>query len=176
MKAEANRKSFYQGAMQQGTMLGIVWSIMFLLLFIGTDDLLMLFTSMTLFMGSPVIAALLAIKYRRTECNNTMSYMQAWGFTFYMYIFASIFCAFITFLYFKFVDGGAFFQSIQKMLTESMNTPGLPEAMKQQFQMTMEEFSRTTPIGFTWTILNSCISNSCFLPFLIAIFVRKNNK
>ena len=162
MKATESRKGFYQGAMRQGTILGIAWSIMFLLLFMGTSNILLLLTSMLLYMGSPAIAALLAIKYRKSECNNAMTYMQAWGFVFYMYIFASIFNAFVMFLYFKFID--------------SISTPGLPEVMKQQLQSTTEMISNISPTDFTWTILNGNISNACFLPFLIAIFVRKTAK
>lgn len=176
MKATESRKGFYQGAMRQGTILGIAWSIMFLLLFMGTSNILLLLTSMLLYMGSPAIAALLAIKYRKSECNNAMTYMQAWGFVFYMYIFASIFNAFVMFLYFKFIDGGAFFGSIQQMIADSINTPGLPEVMKQQLQSTTEMISNISPTDFTWTILNGNISNACFLPFLIAIFVRKTAK
>lgn len=176
METAENRKSFYQGAMQQGTILGVAWSMIFILIFVGTNSIPMLFTSMLIYMSSPVIAGVLATRYRKTEYNNTMSYMQAWGFVFYMYIFASIFSAFVIFAYLKWVDNGAFFHTIQQMLTESMNTPGLPESIKLQFEATSNEISRTTPIDFTWIILNSSISNACFLPFIIAIFVRKNNK
>ena len=176
METNNSRSGFYQGALKQGTILGVIWSAMFILLFTGTTNIFALLISMAIYFGSPAIAAMLAIKHRRKEFNNTMTYMQAWGFTFYMYLAASLFNTLVLFLYFKFVDGGAFFQTIQQMLVQSMNTPGMPQVMQQQLAQTLELISNTSTNDFIWSILSGSISNTCILPLLIAIFVRKNPK
>ena len=57
-----------------------------------------------------------------------------------------------------------------------MNTPGIPLVMQQQLAQTSELISNTSTNDFIWSILSGSISNTCILPLLIAIFVRKNPK
>ena len=115
MNTQTN-KEFYQNAMRNGTILGAVWSIMYLLLFAGTTNMLSIFTCLILYFTSPFIAAKLAIKFRRNECENRMGYMQAWTFVFYMYICATLLSALVSYIYFRFFDEGAFFMSLQNKI------------------------------------------------------------
>ena len=120
-------KEFYQGAMRCGTALGAVWSIMYLLLFAGATSMLSISLCLTLYIASPFIAARYAAGYRRKECDNAMSYLQAWIFLLYMYICATLLSALVIYIYFSYIDGGAFFMTLQKMLDESMKIAGTDE-------------------------------------------------
>lgn len=162
--------------MYYGTMLGIIWSIMYVLMFIGLKSPVLLLTCIALFIGSPFFAASFAKKYRRNECGNCMRYMQAFTFLYWMYICASLLSTLAMFLYFRFIDNGMFFATMQEILTASMNLPGIDETYRQQAEQALQIIRETTTSEFTWQILGNNIVNSSILPFIIAIFVRRNNK
>ena len=175
MDARIN-KDFYQGAMYSGTMLGAVWSIMYLLLFTGTTNLFSILISLSLYFASPFIAAQSAIRYRRKECDNTMSYIQAWIFVLYMYICATLLSTFITYIYFAFFDDGTFIMTLQKMLEESMKIAGTDELLIQQIEQTKNIIEKTTTNDFVWQMMNNNLLNTTILPMIIAIFVKRKDK
>ena len=176
MERQSNNRGFYHSAMYYGTMLGIIWSIMYVLMFIGLKSPVLLLTCIALFIGSPFFAASFAKKYRRNECGNCMRYMQAFTFLYWMYICASLLSTLAMFLYFRFIDNGMFFATMQEILTASMNLPGIDETYRQQAEQALQIIRETTTSEFTWQILGNNILNSSILPFIIAIFVRRNNK
>ena len=69
-----------------------------------------------------------------------------------------------------------FFATMQEILTASMNLPGIDETYRQQAEQALQIIRETTTSEFTWQILGNNILNSSILPFIIAIFVRRNNK
>lgn len=166
-------KEFYQGAMYNGTILGAVWSIMYIMLFTGITNMLSLLLVTTLYIASPFIAAKLAIKYRRKECNNTMSYIQAWSFLLYMYICATLLSALVAYAYFAFLDGGAFFISLQNILEETKQIAGTDELLIQQIEQTTNIIDQTTTSDFVWQIMNNNLFNSSILPLVIAAFIKR---
>lgn len=175
MTGESNKRGFYQGAMYYGTILGAMWSVMYILMFIGVSNPLLLLGCMGLFVGSPFFAAMLARKYRREECCDMMKYMQAWGFIYCMYICASLLSALVIYLYLNYVDNGMFFAAIQEMLKISLELPGVDDVLRQQINETSKMIADTTASDFVWQIMSNNILNASVLPFIIAIFVRRNN-
>ena len=176
MEVQSSNRGFYHSAMYYGTMLGIIWSIMYVLMFIGLKSPVLLLTCIALFIGSPFFAASFAKKYRRSECGNCIRYMQAFTFLYWMYICACLLSALVMFLYFRFIDNGMFFATIQEVLTASMNFPGIDEAYRQQAELSLQTIQNSTTSEFVWYILGNNIFNASILPFIIAIFVRRNNK
>lgn len=166
-------KEFYQSAMQKGTMLGVVWSIMYLLLFAGTANMFAISLCLTLYMASPFIAARLAIKYRREECNNQISYLQALIFLIYMYICATLLTTFVTYIYFAFIDGGTFFMTLQNMLEEVARTAGTDELLAQQIEQTNKIIEQTTTNNLVWQVMNNNLISSTIMPIIIAVFVKR---
>lgn len=169
-----NNREFYQKAMYCGTILGGVWSVMYLLLFAGTASMPALMVCMSLFFASPAIAVMLAVNYRKKECNDSMGYMQAWVFLFYMYICASMLSALVTFIYFRFLDNGIFFMTLQGMIEESMRLPGADAALTEQLRSALETLEQTTATDFVWQLMSNNFLSATFTPLILAIFVRKN--
>ena len=169
-------KEFYQEAMRYGTTLGAVWSVTYLLLFVGVTNTTATFLFSLFYMASPFIAANLAIKYRKKECDNTMSYMQAWVFVWYMYICATLLSTLVAYIYFAFIDGGTFFASLQNILEESKNLLADDELLTQQMEQTINLIGQTTTNTFVWNIMSTSLFNSTFIPLVIALFVKRKNK
>lgn len=176
MNTPINQKEFYQGAMFCGTLLGGVWSLMYLLLFAGTTNTIALLLCMVLFFSSPIMAIRIANAYRKKACNDTMTYLQAWNFTFYMYICATLLSTLISFIYFRFFDGGEFFMTIQTLLEETMRVADTDQALTQQIEQTKNIIEQTTTSSFVWQIMSNNLTNSIILPLIIAIFVKKSPK
>ncbi len=169
-------KEFYQGAMYNGTILGAVWSVMYLMLFIGATNAMSLLLVTAIYFASPFIAAKYAIKYRRKECNDTMTYVQAWSFVLYMYICATLLSALIAYAYFVFIDNGAFFATLQSMLEETKNIASTDEMLAQQIEQTIEIIEQTTTNSFVWQIMNNNFFNTTILPPVIALFVKRKEQ
>lgn len=167
------RKEFYQAAMYNGTLLGAVWSVMYLLLFIGTDNIISMMLCMALFVSSPFIAANLAIKHRRKEWNNTMGYLQAWIFVFYMYVCATLLSALVSYIYLTFIDGGAMFMTLQKILDESLKLAGTDALLAQQIEQTKNIIEQTTTGDFVWQLMSRNFFDATIMPLIIALFVKR---
>ncbi len=170
-----NNKDFYQGALYNGTLLGAVWSIMYLLLFAATTSIPAMFLCMILFFASPFIAAKFAIRYRKKELDNTMTYMQAWIFMFYMYISATLLSALVSYIYFRFIDGGTFFMTLNTILDESMKVAGTDGQLLQQVEQTKAIIDKTSTSDFVWQLMNNNLMNATIMPLVIALFVKKKN-
>ena len=169
-------KEFYQGAMYNGTILGAVWSITYLMLFTGITNMLSLLLVTALYIASPFIAAKLAIKYRRKECNNAMNYIQAWSFLLYMYICATLLSALIAYAYFAFLDEGTFFMTLQSILEETKQIAGTDEMLLQQIEQTSNIIDQTTTSDFVWQIMNNNFFNTTIMPLVIAVFVKRKEQ
>jgi hypothetical protein len=176
MTGQNNNTALYHNAMRYGTLLGAIWSIMYILMFIGVGNTLLSICFIILFIGSPFIAAALANRYKKKECNGCLKYMQAWVFTYCMYICASILSAVVMLIYLKYIDNGMFFSSIQEILEEFIKIPGLDTATIQQLEAASTIITNTTTNDFVWEQLSNNILSASLLPFIIAIFVRSNKK
>ena len=105
-----------------------------------------------------------------------MGYLQAWIFLLYMYICATLLSALVIYIYFSYIDGGAFFMTLQKMLDESMKIAGTDELMIKQIEQTKNLIENTTTSDFVWQLMNNNLLSTTILPAIIAFFVKRNNK
>lgn len=174
MDIQTRRKEFYQAAMRNGTLLGALWSVIYLLLFVGTSNIACMLLCLALFFSSPFVAARLAATYRRKELNDTMPYLMAMIFLFYMYICATLLSTLVSYIYLSFFDGGIFFATLQGMLEESASIAGTDAQLAQQIEQTISIIENTTTNDLVWQLMNNNLMNATILPLIIAIFVKKN--
>ena len=172
---QAQSKEFYQSAMQCGTFLGIFWAIMYILLFKFPTDPILSTLSMAMMVSSPFVACSFAINYRKKECDNQIKYPQAWTFLFCMYICATLFSTLTNYIFLNIIDQGDFLINYNHILTETINTPGIDEITKLQFEKMQDMLLKLTASDIVWQILNSNIFCSLILPPIIALFVRKTS-
>ena len=168
---EETRKNFHQSAMRNGTILGAVWSIMYLLLFAGTTNMLALTLCMILYVASPFIAGGMAIKFRRNACNDRIGYLPAFSHLLYTYICATLLSTLAVYIYFAFFDNGAFFSTIYGMFDEIGKVAD--DALAQQIDQTRKIIDNTTTSSITWQLMNNNFVNTAIMPLVIAIFVKK---
>ena len=170
---QTDTKGFYQSAMQYGTYLGIYWAVMYILLFRSLYNPMLSTIAVAMVFTSPLLAYRFTIGYRKKECGDQIKYPQAWTFLFCMYICATLFSALTNYIFFNFMDQGAFLMEFNDILSQLIATPDIDSATKAQFEGVQDMLSQTTVNGIMWQLLNNNIFNPLILPPIIALFARK---
>ena len=168
-------KEFYQDAMKYGTYLGIIWAIMYIMLFNSVNNNVLSLATAGLFIASPFIARSFAVRYRKTQCGNYINFSLAWKFIFCMYICATLLSAATNYIYLNYIDKGEFLLQIQEQLSQAEQTEGIDAATLEQLHTTKELFSQFTTGNLTWEFLRTNIYCCMVLPPIIAFFVKKKN-
>ena len=168
--------AFYQRAMRYGTYLGIIWAIMYIMVFNSLRTPFLGTVASILFISSPFIAKRFATRYRDEEYENGMAFPQAWTFLFCTYLFATLLSTFTNYIYLGFIDHGAFQMDAINIYTEVLKTPGIDEVAKEQIKAIQEMISQMSVRSMTISLMNSNIFSSLVLPPVIALFVRKKQQ
>lgn len=149
---------------------------MYIMLFNGVTNPILLLIAMALFFASPFIAGRLAIRYRKEELENSFTFSQAFKFLFIMYVCATLLSAATNYIYFNYIDNGSFLSQIDIIMSEAAKMQGNDAATLEQLNATRELFSKLSTSSITWEFLRNNISSCIFLPPIIALFVKKNNQ
>ena len=174
MAENIDKKGFYQSAMYHGTLLGVVWCVMYVMLIAGSSNLMMLLISSSLGIASPFIAAYFAKKYRREVCGNIIPYPRALLYLIIMYLCATLLSTVILFIYINYIDDGSFMNILHESIAILQDTPEVDKYTAALLEEISVMFQKMGPSDFVWQIMDGNISNSIILPLIIAIFVRKN--
>ncbi len=176
MSEKDDNKILATYAMQSGTYLGLLWCAMYASFLGGFTNTIYTLCFFALYIASPFYAAYLTKNYRRQQCDNIISFSQAWIFLFIMYVCASLLSALAQFIYFRFFDNGYFIQTIQQML-ETLNAyPETTGDMNREIGNAINMFSKLSNKDIVFNFLSSNIMNAIILPTIIALFVKRNHQ
>lgn len=159
--------------MQNGTLLGLLWCIMYASFILGLTNIFFAFMFLAMNFLSPFYAGYLAKKFRKEYNNNTLSFSQAFTFLFIMYICASLLSAVVQFVYFQFFDDGYFVQTIQQLISILNEDPQTANSMTAELNTALETLNVLSAKELVINFLSSNITNAIFLAPIIALFVRK---
>ena len=111
------KPTLQESAMRYGTLMGIFWTLKFVLFPAGMSMpvLLMAFFLLTLIV--PVAGFFFVRQYRDRECEGVLNFSRAFLFTSFMYMFAALFTAVAHYIYFRYIDHGMIIATYQDMLT-----------------------------------------------------------
>ena len=112
------RKQTNAFAMYYGLVFGIIWCILFFML-VSPQEVLRTLAGL-LFFSVPFIGFFIARHFRKTVKNDgEINYWRGFWFSLLMYIYASAILALFAYLYFRFLDNGAFVVSHVKVLSRA---------------------------------------------------------
>ena len=164
-------------AMRYGTLMGIFWVFKFMLFPMGMHHpvLLMAFFLLTLIV--PVVGFFFARQYRDRECEGTISFSKAFGFTCFMYLFATIFTAMAHYIYFRYLDNGLIISTYQDMLNqmEGMAVGSMKDSIGQ-FQQALDIISMLSPLEIALQLISQNIFYCSLLAIPTALIVKRNKK
>lgn len=171
------KPTLQESAMRYGTLMGIFWTLKFVLFpaGMGMPVLLMAFFLLTLIV--PVAGFFFVRQYRDRECEGVLNFSRAFLFTSFMYMFAALFTAVAHYIYFRYIDHGMIIATYQDMLTtmDQVATDGMKESI-DQFQQALDTIATLSPLEITVQLLTQNIFNCTMLAIPTALLVMRKKK
>ena len=165
----AENKGYMQYAMLFGTYLGGYWILKFILFPLGLTIPFLSFLFVGLTLCVPFMGYYYVRMYRNTVCSGSISFLHAWIFTVFMYMFAALLTAVAHYIYFRFID---------QSQIDILNKSGVPdiEAYTNMFQETLETVKSLTPIDITMQLVSWNVFCGSLLALPTALFVMRRKK
>lgn len=171
------KPTLQESAMRYGTLMGIFWTLKFVLFPAGMSMpvLLMAFFLLTLIV--PVAGFFFVRQYRDRECEGVLQFSRAFLFTSFMYMFAALFTAVAHYIYFRYIDHGMIIATYQDMLStmDQVATDGMKESI-DQFQQALDAIATLSPLEITVQLLTQNIFNCTMLAIPTALLVMRKKK
>lgn len=164
-------------AMLFGTYMGGYWILKFILFPLGLSVPFLLFLFMILTLCVPFMGYYYARMYRNHACGGSISFLHAWVFTVFMYMFAALLAAVAHYIYFHFIDHGYVINTYETMIDTlaQSNMPGM-DTYIATCREALETARLVTPIDITLQIISWDVFWGSILAFPTALFVMKRKK
>ena len=171
------RKNFQEAAMRYGTVMGIFWTLKFVLFPMGMQSPLLLMAFFLLTLIVPVAGFFLVRQYRDRECGGVLNFSRAFLFTSFMYLFAALFATIAHYVYFRYIDGGLIVNTYQDMLTqmEAIATADM-KASLDQFQQALDIIAALSPLEISIQLITQNVFYCTLIALPTALLVKRNPK
>lgn len=170
-------RSLQEHAMRFGTAMGLFWIFKFIFLPLGfkVPFLQLLFIILTCFV--PILGYRYARTFREKYCGGEISFIRAYAFIMFMYIFAAMLTSAGHFIYFNFIDNGFITGTYISQLEELKNsvTGDLAISVDQLIE-TFDRIAEMSPIQLTMQLVFQNIFYGSLLALPTALFVMKRKK
>jgi hypothetical protein len=172
-----NKNYLQKYAMHFGTYMGAYWVLKFILFPLGLTIPFLLFLFIGLTLGVPFMGYYYARMYRNKICGGEISFVQAWIFTVFMYMFAALLTAMAHFIYFRFIDQGFIINTYTALLDNALQAgvPGMGTYIGQ-FKEAMEVARSLSPIDITLQLLSQNVFYGSILAIPTALIVMNKKK
>lgn len=169
------RKNFQEAAMRYGTVMGIFWTLKFVLFPMGMQSPLLLMAFFLLTLIVPVAGFFLVRQYRDRECGGVLSFSRAFLFTSFMYLFAALFATIAHYVYFRYIDGGLIVNTYQDMITqmEAIATADM-KASLDQFQQALDIIASLSPLEISIQLITQNVFYCTLIALPTALLVKRN--
>ena len=161
--------------MRYGTLMGIFWTLKFVLFPMGMQSPLLLMAFFLLTLIVPVAGFFLVRQYRDRECGGVLSFSRAFLFTSFMYLFAALFATIAHYVYFRYIDGGLIVNTYQDMLTqmEAIATADM-KASLDQFQQALDIIAALSPLEISIQLITQNVFYCTLIALPTALLVKRN--
>ena len=161
--------------MRYGTVMGIFWTLKFVLFPMGMQSPLLLMAFFLLTLTVPVAGFFLVRQYRDRECGGVLSFSRAFLFTSFMYLFAALFATIAHYVYFRYIDGGLIVNTYQDMLTqmEAIATADM-KASLDQFQQALDIIASLSPLEISIQLITQNVFYCTLIALPTALLVKRN--
>lgn len=171
------KRNFQEDAMRYGTIMGIFWTLKFVLFPLGMQSPLLLMAFFLLTLAVPVVGYFLVRQYRDRDCGGVLSYSRAFLFTAFMYMFAALFVTIAHYIYFRYLDHRLIVNTYQDMLNQmdAMATTDL-KASLDQFQQAVDIISALSPLEICIQLITQNIFYCTLIALPTALLVMRKPK
>ena len=172
-----NRGYMQRYAMLFGTYMGGFWILKFILFPVGLSVSFFFFFFFGVLFCVPFMGYYYARMYRNQVCGGGISFLHAWVFTVFMYMFAALLAAVAHYIYFRFIDHGYVINTCETMVDTlaQSNMPGM-DSYIATYQEALETARLLSPIDITLQMISSNVFWGSILAFPTALFVMRRKK
>lgn len=169
-----NKGYLQRYAMLFGTYLGGFWILKFILFPLGLNVPFLFFLFAGLTLCVPFMAYYYVRLYRNHVCGGTISFLHAWIFTVFMYMFAALLTAAAHYIYFRYIDQGFVLNTYEGMLNglEREALPGM-DIYIEQLKSSLSVIRTLTPIEITMQLMSQNVFYGSLFAIPTALFVMK---
>lgn len=163
--------------MRYGTLMGIFWTLKFVLFPLGMHAPLLLMAFFLLTLIVPVAGYFLVRQYRDRECGGVLSFSRAFLFTAFMYLFAALFVTIAHYIYFRYMDNGLIVGTYQEMLNQ-MNAvaTGDMKASFDQFQQALDIIAALSPLEISIQLITQNVFYCTLIALPTALLIMRKPK
>lgn len=167
-------------SMYYGTIMGIFWILKFMLIPQMFNQTFNAVIFLLLTIAVPFIGYYLGKQYRNKYCpQQKISFFQAWIFCILMYLFAALLVSVAHYIYFRYIDQGALFDSYYQLLETTVQIN--PEFANEFtiYKETLSKIQQLKPIELTIQLISNNLFYGMFfaLPtaFILSLKKKKEN-
>ena len=170
--------NFQQDAMRYGTIMGIFWTLKFILFPLGMTSPLLLMAFFLLTLIVPVVGFFMTRRYRDCECGGVLNFPQAFLFTTFMYLFATLFVTMAHYIYFRYMDDGFIVSTYQDILTQmtALATTDELKTSLDQFQQALDIIAALSPLEISVQLIIQDIFYCTIIALPTALLVKRHPK
>lgn len=160
---EENNSQLLEYTMRAGLLLGIFWSLKYLLTIFGMNNPIINSIGTLLSLGTPVLLFYFLVKYNREWLDDKMRYGQGVRFSILLFFFASILEAMVVFVHVRWIDT-AFIANLFGNLIEMAETLALSKTLTAQLA------EQPLPDPFSYTFSNVIMAD-VFLGLVLSLLI-----
>ena len=174
-----NTKRPFESAMRDGTILGCLWTVTFVLftimmqMLVKGEGLLLPFVVLATTLMSPFVAYKLTAKHRDGERGGTITFSQAWTHIIIMYLCAILLSAIVQYIYYTFIDPNSF-ANLAEAFTVFASSNGLDSTSTGMLTEMFNELARTSTGEMILSIMTGHTSRSVIMAAILALIVKRN--
>lgn len=171
------KRTFQEDAMRYGTLMGIFWTLKFVLFPMGMQSPFLLMAFFLLTLAVPVVGYFLVRQYRDRDCGGVLPFSRAFLFTSFMYLFAALFVTIAHYIYFRYMDNGLIVTTYQDMLTQmsAVATDDM-KASLDQFQQALDIIATLSPLEISIQLITQNVFYCTLIALPTAFLVMRKPK
>lgn len=157
-----------------GVRLALLWVASFTCYIVGIANPLYGMVAIVLMIATPFLVSRRLVKFRDESLGGAISFGRGWGYSVYVFFYASILLALAQYVYFAYIDQGYLLSSFTEALSSSEAKQMVEQyGAQQMIQESMEELSQMRPIDYVLNILTVNIFIGAVLGLPIAALIKK---
>ena len=161
------KRNFQEDAMRYGTVMGIFWTLKFVLFPMGMQSPLLLMAFFLLTLIVPVVGFFMVRQYRDRECGGAITFSRAFLFTSFMYLFATLFVTIAHYIYFRYLDHGMIVNTYQDMLDQMAGVATTDmKASLDKFQQALDIIAGLSPLEISIQLITQNVFYCTLLALL----------
>ena len=130
--------------------------------------------AVVLMIATPFLVSRRLMKFRDESLGGAISFGRGWGYSVYVFFYASILLALAQYVYFAYIDQGYLLSSFTEALSSSEAKQMVEQyGAQQMIQESMEELGQMRPIDYVLNILTVNIFIGAVLGLPIAALIKR---